>query len=297
MSIEIPVKSWEELRSKLTKMGDALWYFRGHMNSTWTLQPKLERLIITYEEKELYDEFKRTAHLYTESNRKIESRMEWLSLMQHHGAPTRLLDWTRSPYVAAFFAVNDLQVSEDYAAVWAVNMTELYKEIRQQYEKDVRFKSLFSRHYLKYNTLLDDDFEQIFLSEWYEEEAYKFPSTVLPISPYYTHPRLTIQQGIYLSQTRLFEDNTVSQISFEAALKDTMKGEFDSRWIKKFCLPSKLRPQMLRELNAMNINDATLFPGLDGFAKYLAKKVSVLVDEIKGGEPSSDKSTTDKGEE
>jgi hypothetical protein len=88
--IEIPVKSWEELRSKLTKMGDALWYFRGQMNSVWTLQPKLEHSIITYEEKELYDEFKRTAHLYTDSQRKIESRMEWLSLMQHHGAPTRL---------------------------------------------------------------------------------------------------------------------------------------------------------------------------------------------------------------
>jgi hypothetical protein len=46
----------------------------------------------------------------------------------------------RSPYVAAFFAVNDLQVSEDYASVWAVNMSELYRQIRQQYEKDIPFK-------------------------------------------------------------------------------------------------------------------------------------------------------------
>lgn len=294
MSIEITVKSWEELRTKLTKMGDELWYFRGHTNSNWTLQPKLERAIITYQEKELYDEFKRTAHLYSESNRKIESRVEWLSLMQHHGAPTRLIDWTRSPYVAAFFAVNDLHVSDNFAAVWAVNMSELYKVIRQQYEKDARFKPLFSRTYLKYNTLLDDDFEGIFLSEWYDENEYKFPSTVMPIAPYYTHPSLTIQQGIYLAQTRLFKDDTASQVSFEEALIDTMNGEFDARWIKKFCLPSKLRPQMLRELNAMNINDATLFPGLDGFAKYLAKKVSVLVDEIKHS--SSDISPADKEE-
>jgi len=36
--------------------------------------------------------------------------------------------------------VNDLQVSEDYASVWAVNMSELYRQIRQQYEKDIPFK-------------------------------------------------------------------------------------------------------------------------------------------------------------
>ncbi len=295
-TIEIAVKSWEELRSKLTKMGDELWYFRGQTNSTWTLQPKLERSIITYQEKELFDEFKRTAHLYTTDNSRVETRMEWLSLMQHHGAPTRLIDWTRSPYVAAFFAVNDLQVSDNYAAVWAVNISEIYKIIRKKHEKDIRFKALFEERYLYHHTLLNEDFKSVYLSEWYEAEDFKFPSTVMPIAPYYAHPRLTIQQGIYLSQTRLFKDDAVTQLSFEQALQDTMDGEFDPNWIKKFCLPSKLRPLMLRELNAMNINDATLFPGLDGFAKYLAKKVSVLVDEIRNGENAIYKPASEKKE-
>ena len=80
--IEIPVKTWEELRQHLGDIGhDALWYFRGHTNSAWNLQPKLERAIITYKEKELYEEFKRTAHLYTNNTFKVESKMEWLSLM------------------------------------------------------------------------------------------------------------------------------------------------------------------------------------------------------------------------
>lgn len=285
-NFEITVKSWDELRSKLTKMGDELWYFRGHANSAWALQPKLERSILTYQEKALFDEFKRTAHLYAnDTNHKVETRVEWLSLMQHHGAPTRLLDWTRSPYVAAFFAVNDLKVDDDAtAAVWAVNISEIFKEMRKKNEKDIRYKPLFDRNYLQQQTLPDTDFGGIFLSEWYEEEDFKFPSAVLPIAPYYAHPRLTIQQGVYLAQTRLSKDNEVTMVPFEIALQDTMEGEFDGRWIRKFYLPSKLRPQMLRELNAMNINDATLFPGLDGFARYLAKKVSVLLDEIKNGE-------------
>lgn len=288
-NIEIAVKSWDELRTKLTKMGDEIWYFRGHTNSAWGLQPKLERAIITYQEKELFDEFKRSAHLYTLSNSRLETRMEWLSLMQFHGAPTRLLDWTRSPYVAAFFAVNDLQVSEQFAAVWAINISEIFKLTRRKFEKDIRFKPLFEDRYLYHYTLLNDDFKNSFLSEWYEEEEYKFPSIVLPIAPYYAHPQLTIQQGTYLAQTRLFKDDAVTQVSFEEALSHTMEEEFDPRWIKKFCLPSKLRPQMLRELNAMNINDATLFPGLDGLAKYLAKKVSVLVDELRNGNSENNK--------
>lgn len=281
-NFEVNVNSWDELRTRLTKMGDALWYFRGHTNSAWVLQPKLERAIITYKEKELFDEFRRTAHLYATDNSRVETRMEWLSLMQHHGAPTRLLDWTRSPYVAAFFAVNDLQIGEDKnAAIWAINVSEIYKVIRRKYEKDIRFKSLFEERYLYHHTLINEDFKSIFLSEWYQEEQFKFPSIVLPIAPYYAHPRLTIQQGIYLAQSRLFKDDAVTLIPFEDALRDTLEAAFDEKWIQKFYLSSKLRPQMLRELNAMNINDATLFPGLDGFSKYLAKKVSVLVDELK----------------
>ncbi len=283
-SYEMEVRSWDELRNNLIRMGDALWYFRGHMNSAWSLQPKMERAILTFKERELFDEFIRTAHLYTNEISKVESKMEWLSLMQHHGAPTRLLDWTRSPYVAAFFAVNDLQGEDATAAVWAINITALYQEIRLKYERDSRFRPLFTKTYLQQHTLSDEHHRNIFLSEWPDEEDYKFPSTVLPISPYYAHPRLTIQQGVYLSQTRLFKDDAVSQISFETALQDTMNNAFNPRWIRKFFLPAKLRPQILRELNAMNINDATLFPGLDGFAKYLSKKVSVLLDELRNGE-------------
>ena len=47
-----------------------------------------------------------------------EDDFQWLALMQHHGAPTRLLDFTWSPYVAAFLA---LERAVDDAAVWAIH--------------------------------------------------------------------------------------------------------------------------------------------------------------------------------
>ncbi|MFN7117713.1 MAG: FRG domain-containing protein [Saprospiraceae bacterium] len=280
-SIEINVQSWEALRKQLSAMGDALWYFRGQTNSTWSLKPTLERAVITYQEEALYDEFKRTAHLYSQDTQRVDSKMEWLALMQHHGAPTRLLDWTRSAYVAAFFAVNELTVSTQSAAVWAINVSEIYHIVRKRFDKDKRFKPVLTNQYFRYNTLSDEDFTGIFLSEWFEDEAFKFPSVVLPIMPYYNNPRLMIQQGVFLSQTRLFKEDGVTLLPFEDALRETLGQEFDPSWILKCVIPTEYRLDILRELNAMNINDATLFPGLDGFARYLAKKVSMLTEELK----------------
>ena len=47
-------------------------------------------------------------------------KVEWLALMQHYGAPTRLLDWTNSAYVALHFALNNRKSTED-CAVWAID--------------------------------------------------------------------------------------------------------------------------------------------------------------------------------
>jgi hypothetical protein len=60
---------------------------------------------------------KRKSHLFLEHLPAEDDAFEWLGLMQHHGTPRRLLDFTWSPYVAAFFA---LERATSDAAVWAV---------------------------------------------------------------------------------------------------------------------------------------------------------------------------------
>src|SRR5207249_10091816 len=68
-------------------------------------------------------EFKRRAHTDLQPHQvPAEGNAgEWLALMQHFGAPTRLLDVTQSPYVAAYFALEDAVDGVEQCAVWAVN--------------------------------------------------------------------------------------------------------------------------------------------------------------------------------
>ena len=78
------------------------WVYRGHGDRSWKLKPRIGRLRMAYEsgkEKDLFREFKHRAVQHTSSDR---NDWEWLSIARHHGLPTRILDWTRNPLVAAF---------------------------------------------------------------------------------------------------------------------------------------------------------------------------------------------------
>lgn len=64
-------------------------------------------------EEYLLSQFKNAAHHFAEASTMPANTLEWLALMQHYGAPTRLLDFTRSPYVACFFALEKCTLKKD----------------------------------------------------------------------------------------------------------------------------------------------------------------------------------------
>ena len=80
------------------------WVFRGQSNKEWRLQPSVGRgdSYTLHWERLLLDEFRRLAEPYVTSAELTE--WDWLALAQHHGLPTRLLDWTSNSLVACFFA-------------------------------------------------------------------------------------------------------------------------------------------------------------------------------------------------
>ena len=97
------------------------YVFRGQ-SGQWPLVPLIGRDATRYKperEKQLLGEFKRNAPPYLES-RAIVSDWQWLSIAQHHGLPTRLLDWTTNAMVAAYFANQIDQKNSEDGEVFAV---------------------------------------------------------------------------------------------------------------------------------------------------------------------------------
>ena len=104
-----------------------LWW-RGQAESTWHLWPRLYWDSFTASERDMTRRFIRGAavrHGKVPENDDIGS---WLFLMQHYRLPTRLLDWTESPLVAAYFAVSDTNHINKDGVIWGLAPHELNRE-------------------------------------------------------------------------------------------------------------------------------------------------------------------------
>lgn len=102
------------------------WY-RGHADATWKLMPNYDRLKNPIREIELLGRFRQNANSLLTDIPSVPYDFGWMFLMQHYGVPTRLLDWTESPLVALYFAVEDRDSKNEKkdAALWLLYPLEL----------------------------------------------------------------------------------------------------------------------------------------------------------------------------
>ncbi len=239
---EITIDSWDVFNHLIHDL-DGDWIFRGQSNSSWPLETSFSRFVSEirkldgisispvklYEcELDIINEFKRVSPLFL--NDSVTSDvLENLCVMQHYGTPTRLLDFTCSPYIALFFAISE-GVSE--AAVF----------------------------FLKPSTLIElngsDSIEQSEIENIFGENE---KSQIILYSPAWTSERLHSQQGLFLLPARL--DKTFSQILSGYLL--------DKYSLLKVIIPKALRLDGVRMLLDMNISSGSLFPGLEGFCSSL----------------------------
>jgi FRG domain len=109
-------QTWLDFLDFASVKADGTWLFRGHADQSWDLVPAIGRQpsATAYrlaDEKILFGDFVREAKRYLDADGFTE--LEWLAVAQHHGLPTRLLDWSANPMVAAWFATEDESVSAD----------------------------------------------------------------------------------------------------------------------------------------------------------------------------------------
>jgi hypothetical protein len=181
-----------------------------------------------------------------------EDFLEWLSLMQQHGAPTRLLDFTYSMLIAAYFA---LETVNDKCTVWAINSEWAVKESKKLFKSSP--KHIFFKEPITKKAALK--FKSIFLSN----NPKKFAS---PVNPFRLTQRITVQKGVFVCPgdiTKTFEENLRSMQDFDSK-NNVIK--FIISLSRDKCDEWRKAVDFLYDLN---ITRTTLFPGLDGFASSL----------------------------
>lgn len=113
-----------EVIETISKNNSRLW-FRGVSNKTYKLAPSIYRNeFLPSFEVSFQNKFKSRALPFLK-NRPVENYWEWLFIMQHHGVPTRLLDWSSSALVALGFAIIFRSNQDEDAAVWCLNPLKL----------------------------------------------------------------------------------------------------------------------------------------------------------------------------
>jgi hypothetical protein len=237
------LQSWQEYVSLITDSPYQNWAFRGQRDAARPLFSLLSRYLLAYriarpawaaQEERILRIFKRKAVHFLDHVPNEDDDLQWLALMQDHGAPTRLLDFTWSPYVAAFFALHN---ATEEAAIWACNPFEIgnVKRVKKMNPEQL---GNFRKYFLPGMRAI----------AWMGE-------------PYVMNRRLIAQSGTFLVPGVL--DQPIEQI-----LENYPNPK---RTLIKFLLPvDKLRDKGMRELYRMNITQATLFPDLDGLARSLA---------------------------
>jgi len=264
MYTEFEMKELSDLFNIFHNSND--YIFRGHACADWELKSSIERIsnfknTIEIAEGKIIKKFKQNASLYLHQIPDENDVFEWLSYIQHYGGPTRLVDFSYSPYIACFFALDDiLDHKSSGAAIYCINVSKLWEKIVKK--NDIEYpQSWFRDAGYKTNEIFN------------EKQFITNDNSILFLERKTNHERTSIQQGVFLVSLdrnasfhkELFRFMNVNESEKHETITDATS-------IIKIKINYSSAIEIMKELLKMNINSETLFPGLEGFSRTLKWK-------------------------
>ena len=241
------VESWAELHELLFAdlWNDELGLFRssfayrGNADASVALTSGLVRLGGDVElERQLMRAFRKYARQDAVPH---DTDWDWLALGQHHGLPTRLLDWTYSPYVALHFATQNMEKYDRDGIVWLLNYAEAHEQLPSRLRDALR-----------------EEGAQVFTTELLADVAPGLRDLddeggafVLFVEPPSFDARIVNQYALFSVMTPV----------------DLHIGDYAQRVV----VPAGLKWEIRDKLDQANVTERVLFPGLDGISRWLAR--------------------------
>ncbi len=240
------INSIQELLENLKDLHDdpkkTVWY-RGQSSNDWKLTPYYLRLANAQSESTLLKRFKQSAAMLIDTS--PNESFDWLFLMQHYGVPTRLLDWSESPLVALYFAVENIESTED-GALWLLYPTELNKNAR-------------------INNKDEDDYIPSFEDE--ELESYSVESLkanpriqLLPVATIATRNNTRIQAQLGVFTIHHLENIPIEEIG-------------DSTHAVKLTIPAGSKEVIRNQLTLLGYSKFQLFPELSSIGDIIKEGI------------------------
>lgn len=227
-------------RLKRDNQPNNIYWYRGHAKSTWKLMAKLGRRAANLNrEEDLISKFKQNAAMLLSSP--LPASWDLLAIMQHHGVPTRLLDWSESPLIALFFAVTEEKYKREDAALWVLDPIELNKasNIKPDYEL-------------------------------------KIPSFGEEVVEGYTTRSLVSETSTRLEPIAVIGARNTSRMqaqlgSFTVIHRDAKAIEEigNGSHVRKYTIPSKYKRTIQSELETFGIGKFQLFPELESLGQII----------------------------
>jgi len=259
MSQIFRVESWTELQEKLffdtwddkIQRHRSSYIYRGMDDANSTLLTSLARLGGPFEklERHLIRNFRKYAH---SNDIQGDSLWNWLAVAQHHGLPTRLLDWTYSPYVALHFATQNLESYDSDGVIWGLNYTALNQVLPASMKKVIEREES--------NTFTADMLNSV-CGNLDELQALEEEEFLVFLEPPSLDNRIVNQYALF------------SLLSNSHTLMDDFL-EKHSEFYFKIVFPGELKWEIRDKLDQANITERVLYPGLDGLSQWLKRHYS-----------------------
>jgi hypothetical protein len=216
-------------------------WWRGHAKADWRLQAQVHRR----RDERQYDEATLIGHFVSRapsrSHRPCPANddwLRWLFLAQHYGLPTRLLDWTESPLIATYFAVQDAQLGTEDGCMWGLWPTGLNNQFTGPGVGLVQIADP------KVATIAQSAFTGRGSSD----------DIVAAIDGQEIDPRMLAQ----MSRFTLHSDRTPLE-EFQGA----------DKWLRQYMIPKAAKARIRAQLSALGIRRSNLFPDLENLAGEL----------------------------